>query len=317
MGSRRIRLLIPALCSIGLWITAAGPAAQSDLDAFMQRVMTRRDDNWTKLQQYILDEREEIEIRGPDRNMLWGEHRDFTWFARDGYFVRSPVRVNGVTIGEGDRRKAEEDFLRREQKREKETDARTAAAESREPQFITSAYFLRFKFEPGRYALVGRETFEGRDALRVEYYPTQLFSDDRARRDQPSGSDDRAKRRERDEPLENEFRRVMNKGALVTLWIDQASHQILKYTFDNVTDVLSAISMRANSLPLDWLARVEELSASMTMGQPFPEVWLPRALEMRIGVAFASGAFDVRYAIDYHDYRQADVRSTIRVPDVR
>src|ERR1044072_7119134 len=31
--------------------------AQTDLDAFMRQVLARRDDNWKKLQQYILDER--------------------------------------------------------------------------------------------------------------------------------------------------------------------------------------------------------------------------------------------------------------------
>ena len=34
-------------------------AAESDLDAFMQQVLAHRDDNWKKLQQYILDERED------------------------------------------------------------------------------------------------------------------------------------------------------------------------------------------------------------------------------------------------------------------
>ena len=51
--------------------------------------------------------------------------------------------------------------------------------QTRQPQFISSSYFLRFKFDEGTYALVGREKFEGRDVLRVEYYPTKLFSDDR------------------------------------------------------------------------------------------------------------------------------------------
>src|SRR5213593_3448129 len=103
---------------------AAGLAAasldqtQTDLDAFMQRVLTRRDDNWKKLQQYILDERERIELRGPTRQAIWSEKREYTWYIRDGYFVRSPVKFNGVTIGEGDRRKYEEDFLRRTKRRE-------------------------------------------------------------------------------------------------------------------------------------------------------------------------------------------------------
>ncbi len=93
-------------------------AAQTDLDAFMQQVLARRDDNWKKLQQYILDEREQIEVRGPARIPLWGERRDYTWYIRDGFFVRSPVKFNGVTIGEADRRKYEADYLRRVQRRD-------------------------------------------------------------------------------------------------------------------------------------------------------------------------------------------------------
>jgi len=52
----------------------------------------------------------------------------------------------------------------------------------------------------------------------------------------------------------------------------------------------------------------------MTMGEAFPDVWLPRALDMRFGVAMAVGQFDVQYGVDYHDYRRADVTSTVRVP---
>ena len=78
--------------------------AQTDLDAFMRQVLVRRDDNWKKLQQYVLDEHETIDVRGPSRLPLWGERRDYTWYIRDGFFVRSPVKVNGVTIAEGERR---------------------------------------------------------------------------------------------------------------------------------------------------------------------------------------------------------------------
>src|ERR1700752_3022849 len=76
--------------------------AQGDLDAFMHEVLARRDDNWKKLQQYVLDESERIELRGPSRTPIWGERREYNWFIRDGFFVRSPVRFNGVTIGETD-----------------------------------------------------------------------------------------------------------------------------------------------------------------------------------------------------------------------
>src|SRR5436305_994829 len=71
-------------------------AGQSDLDAFMQQVVARRDDNWKKLQQYVLDEREEFDLRGPANVRLWGEQREYTWFIRDGFFIRSPLKFNGV-----------------------------------------------------------------------------------------------------------------------------------------------------------------------------------------------------------------------------
>ena len=92
-------------------VVAAGPVrsakvfAQTDLDAFMREVLAKRDENWKKLQQYVLDERESIDLRGPAHSPIWGERREYTWFIRDGFFVRSPVKVNGVTIGDADRQK--------------------------------------------------------------------------------------------------------------------------------------------------------------------------------------------------------------------
>jgi hypothetical protein len=308
-----MKRVIGAVLLVALAVVPA--VAQTDLDAFMQRVMERRDDNWKKLQQYILDQREVIELRGPDRAVMWGDRREFTWYLRDGRFVQSPVRFNGVEIGDADRRKYEADFIRREQERAKRRaeDPTEIAADPAEPQFVTSAYFLRFKFESGKYALVGRESLEGRQVLRVEYYPTKLFEETRS--DRPERDNERRRaERQKSEPLQREVQRVLNKASLVTLWIDPANHQTLKYTFDNVGSGLSALSITVNNLPLGWLAQVEELRASMTMGEAFPEVWLPRALDMRFGVAMAVGQFDVQYGIDYHDYRRADVTSTIRIP---
>ena len=46
------------------------------------------------------------------------------------------------------------------------------------PRFVSEAYFMDFKFEPGNYYLAGREKLEGQEVLRIEYYPTQLFNDD-------------------------------------------------------------------------------------------------------------------------------------------
>ena len=75
----------------------------------MRQVLEKRDENWKKLQQYVLDEREQFELRGPAGATVWGERRDYTWFIRDGFFVRSPVKVNGAVVSERDRRTFEAD----------------------------------------------------------------------------------------------------------------------------------------------------------------------------------------------------------------
>ena len=312
------------------WL-AHRPFAQTDLDTFMQQVLAERDSNWKKLQQYILDEREQVEMRGPSGTPLWGERRDYTWYVRDGFFVRSPLKVNGAAVGEHDRRKYEQTFLEREQKREARAQTSKAAEpdrapatppegdtptdvdglikQSRQPQFISSAYFLRFTFDTGRYALVGRERLENQDVLRIEYYPEKLFKEsrDRARRDE-TDTDRRRRDRASDsaKSQDAELRRLMNKSSKVTLWIEPASHQIVKYTFDD---------LGWNFFPGQWLAQMDGASASMTMGQPFPDVWLPRGLEMNIRMLVAVGSVDLRYTLQYENYRQPDIRTKIIVPD--
>jgi hypothetical protein len=330
MTSCRLRWLASlAVCAA---LSLAAVPAETDLDAFMRQVVAKRDDNWKKLQQYVFDEREQFDMRGPTRIPIWGERRDYTWFVRDGFFVRSPVKINGVTIGEADRRSAEALYLKQAQAREKSgqgghvtiggdgismqagdsADAKDktddlaqdiggVVRQTREPGFISSAYFLRFKFEQGKYALVGRETLDGRDVLRVEYYPTRMFGGTDRRRDpERGGKEPSADEKARDA----EFQRLMNKVALVTLWVEPKAHQIVKYTFDNVG---------FDFLPVQWLVHVSDFKATMTVAQPFPDVWLPTTLEMNLAMIAAFGQMDVKYALEYHDYRRPDVTSKIGI----
>src|ERR1700704_4542951 len=102
-----------------------------------------------------------------------------------------------------------------------------------------------------------------------------------------------------DKARDAEFQRLMNKVALVTLWVEPNAHQILKYTFDNVG---------FDFLPVQWLPQLSALKATMNVGQPFPDVWLPFSLEVNLAMALAFGQVDVRYGLEYHDYRQPDVK---------
>ena len=97
----------------------------------------------------------------------------------------------------------------------------------------------------------------------------------------------------------------MNKSSQVTLWVDPASHQIVKYTFDNVW---------MDFLPAGWLVKIDDLRASMQMGQPFPGVWLPRNLSIHAGISIALGPMELSYKREFSNYRKADVTSKITVP---
>lgn len=305
------------------WSFAAPAAAprETDLDRFMAAVLSRRDDNWKKLQQYILAERERVQVTGPGGARLFGMSRDYQWFLKDGFFIRSPLAANGVTVGEAERRRYEADWLKRQQRRDerrRERDAKagtTAAAASvvdaasagdvlrqqSEPNFVSAAYFLRFKFEAGRYAMAGKEHLDGREVLKIQYYPAKLFDD---------ADDERRRRERRGEPPpppgdrdDEHFDRQMNKVSLVTLWILREERQILRYVFDNVD---------MGFLPGRSVLRVDDLIASMQMAEPFPGIWLPKGVTGKVRFGSAAGPLEALYEIAYSDYRQAGVTVKVR-----
>ena len=323
----RAGMLALALClpvpapAVHAQTTAEVPrtAPSSELDAFMERVLARRDVNKKVLNDYILDERERFEILGPGGFPLHRTNREYTWFVRDGIHVRSPVKYEGVAVPEPERVAYEERWLRRQRERaarkargEKEKKEVTISdggistnAVPTEPAFVSDSYFMDFKFEPGNYYLAGREQLEGQEVLKIEYYPTRMFGGKDDEKTPREARKSRSREDEREKALEADIERKMNKTALVTLWVDPREHQIVKYTFDNVW---------LDFLPGAWLARVDSIRASMTMFQPFAGVWLPKGIDISAAVTLANGSYEAGYRRSFADYRQADVKSRIRIP---
>jgi hypothetical protein len=253
---------------------------------------------------------------------------------RDGIHVRSPIRFNGVTIGKDERKAYEDKWIKDEQQRVKkkaekeekeksgkdvpvasaadqsppDPDKPSFMAQITEPRFVSEAYFLEFKFESGHYYLAGKEKYEGRDVLVIEYYPTKLFSDDDDK-NKPDADDQRKDKKPRKPPSKKEqetdarIDRQMNKTSLVTLWVDQAESQIVKYTFQNVW---------MDFLPAAWMLRVDHLKASMEMTQAIPGVWLPRNIAIQAGLSVALGLYTFKYDRKFSDYKRAEVTTTIR-----
>jgi hypothetical protein len=312
---------------------AASPP-QTDLDRFMARALQRRDVDRQALSDYVLDETESFEVLGPGRMPISRMQRDYTWFVQDGIHVRSPLKVDGVPVPESDRRKYEQHWIdsekRRREFRTKRDEKRASeglgpalsAPSINEPRFVAESYFMDFKFEPGNYYLAGKDTFEGQPVLKIDYVPTKLFNDDHSDRiqeeravDAPhktSGKDsdkDKSKPRreqtEKEKARDEQMDRKMEKTSQVTLWVDPASSQIVKYTFDNVW---------MDFLPVGWLVKVDDLKAQMQMAQPFAGVWLPKTVTVHAGATIALGSVDLQYRREFSNYRKADVTSKIRVP---
>ena len=203
-----------------------------------------------------------------------------------------------------------------------------------EPRFVSESYFMDFKFEPGNYYLAGKETIDGKDVLKIDYLPNKLFDDshsetdneDRAAakkdpaetkdakeaKDKPKEKPKTAKEQEKerqkdakDQKIEDEISHKMDKTSQVTLWVDPATHQIVKYTFNNVW---------MDFLPAGWLVKIDDLKAQMQMGQPFPGVWLPKDINIHAGITIALGSMELQYHREFSNYRKADVTSKIRVP---
>ena len=364
---RRLASFAPALAAA--WLAsgggsfearqAASPPPLTDLDAFMARVLERRSENWKTLHDYILSERENFQVLGPGGVPLIGQRREFDWFIREGYLVRSPVKANGASIGARDRQQYEANWLANEKARERRAREKAAgkdrsvevarnAAEAAvveelrgidpgsekeivtmvggEPRFISEAYFMKFRFEPGNYYLAGRETLDGRPVVKIEYYPSRMFSDqDDERRERtevtinatsgevkvrPAGDKPGAapvrpapKKRGEEDDLDKEIEAAMDKVTQVTMWVDPEEYQIVKFTFDNVD---------WGFLPGRAIIRVDEARASMTMGRYFENVWLPKAIVFRFGATFASGSYVLAYSREFHDYRKGEVSARIR-----
>jgi hypothetical protein len=329
----RVALIVFALASVV--IVAQEPASKStDLDSFMAQALQRREVDRKTLGDYVLDEVETFEILGPGGAPINRFKREYTWYVRDGIHVRSPLKYDGVPISESDRRAYEERWIHSENERRKHRTEREAEREKEgkvpdftlrpvnEPRFVSESYFLDFKFEPGNYYLAGKEKLESQDVLRIDYLPTHLFNDDDddqgreernaersndkdQKKSESKKNDSEAKQDEREKRTEQDIERKMNKTAQITLWIDPTNHQIVKYTFANVW---------MDFLPGAWLVRVDDLHASMEMGQPFQGVWLPRNIAIHAGITLANGSFEAAYRRDFSRYRKADVSSRVSIP---
>jgi hypothetical protein len=263
-----------------LLATVASQEATEDVDAFMKKVLENRSVNWERYHDYFGRERARLSIEGSLDETLQGFEREYLWFVKDGYPVRSPLIVDGVAVPPEERERAEAEWIERLQKRERE----------RGPD---QEEFFGFEFEPGNFFYAGREAFEGKDLVVIEYYP-----------DKPLWTDDDDAGEEEDEK-EAEMEAKFGKVFFVTMLVDPVEHQIVRMTLENTG---------FDFLPARWLLHLDDVAVSLTMHQPFEGVWLTRDIEGHAKVTTAGGSLELRYLSHFYDYGRTKTGVKYRFP---
>jgi hypothetical protein len=272
---RSFLFLLTLLFLCGSGSAAEQPTLQSDeIDVFMEQVLEQREISWDELYDYVFSETIKLDFAGMEIAAIESFEHEYTWFVRDGYLVRSPYRMNGVEVSAKERAEYVSDWLGNMQEGERSTR-------------IERDSFFDFEFEPGNYFFAGREVFEGREVVKIEYYPTHLFSDEG----------------DEEDDQEDEFDRAFDKTSLVTMLVVPEEHQIVKVTFENVG---------LDFLPGRWLVQVEEIKASMIMDMPIEGVWLPKLIQATGRISTASGALSLDFSREFFDYKQTDVGAKVR-----
>lgn len=198
---------------------------------------------------------------------LQAMRKEFVWFPRDGYLIRSPVSVNGVEVSEEARAKAEAEWIE------------SVDEQREEDRFgINSLYHwdsFMIRHEPGNYFMETPGVPPGESVVRVEYLPTRLFSED----DDGQG-----------------YSSKFDQSSHIKLDVLADTPQIVGFDFDNVS---------MEFLPVSWLIHVEDVSAAMDLAQVADGRWLPAEIRASARASIASADIDVEYRRVFSDYEPA------------
>lgn len=258
-------------------------SAMSDLDEFMEKVMQKRTADAENLHDYVFSEKETLEVKvGTKIAAQWSYRREYLWFVRGDYLVRSPVLIDGVKVSDKEKSAAEDEWIngqksRKESKNINGLDYPALFGFENENSLDFQAFF-GFEFEPGRYLYGGERQFEGKKAVLVEYYPRTSGVKKRNNKDDIDG--------------------LFEKSFLVTMLISPGEHQIFQITFDNVG---------LGFLPARWLVRMNDLKASMIMDKQKEDIWLPREITAYGSISTAASDISINYSRVFYDYAKSHV----------
>jgi hypothetical protein len=165
--------------------------SSKELDALMSDVLRRSELNLDAMRDYVFSETETYYQQTDDQTPI-GFRCEYAWIVRDGFLVRSPLRINGADV-EGKERAASEDEWIKEQKEKGKTrglmdflyefmghyvsKSRVRAISGGEIN-PSGEKLLFFELKPGKYKYEGEQDHEGQRyaVITYDYYPVKGIS---------------------------------------------------------------------------------------------------------------------------------------------
>lgn len=245
---------------------------ENNLAAFMQEVLERRAEDWKLRQNYMFAEKEDFEIElGASREPVFSLHREFNWYVRDGYLVRSPHRMEGVLVtSEEEKRGYEDRYIERLKERQREDE-----------EGVNAKDFFGFEFDKGTFLLRGRGTWNGREVMLVDYFNDVEI-------------DEALMQTEENKRID----KLVDNSMSATLFILPEEKRLVKMTVNNAG---------FDFLPGRWLVQVNTLTASMEMKELGKGVWVPYLIEASSDSMTAEGPLYISYRKEFTDFKKAQV----------
>ena len=250
---------------------------ETEIDAFMRKALETRARDWDRRYDYVFRETEELRIQGDIGDAPFaGFTREWAWYVKDGYLVRSPISVDGMPVSEEKRLRAEEGWIKGLKKQRRKGKNMNEEDE-----------FFGFEFEPGNYFFSGRETLNGHEVVKIEYYPSERLTEADIRKAEKN----------------DDFDVQVEKSLAVTVYALPEEQRIVRMVMHNTG---------MDFLPGQSIVKVMEARAWMDMFKAENGDWLIREFVAHGTAAMASGDINVRYVRRFDEYRKAKVKVQFR-----
>ena len=257
---------------------------------------------------------------------------------RDGLHVRSPVRFDGVTVGEDARQQYEDDLDparagaagargkkerrtegKAQQDGDQREDAERAGSDSDDPRPAPSAARpcrrRASSPKPTSWTSSSSRATTTSPAANSSKARTCCGSSTTRRRCSTTTTSDKRRTAQKEEAVEQKRDRTQRRagakgrrGHRAADEQDGAGHALGRSRPSIRSSSTPSTTSGWTSCPAAGWCKVDDIRASMTMGQPFPGVWLPREMNIHAGITLAT-ARSRRLRAAFADYRQAEVKT--------